>query len=154
MSYNLLKIRQLDNKLRIVKEVLDENVPPKGWIYEIRNALQLTFGQLSRRIGISAPTIKVFENSEVKGTITLNSLRKFAESVNCKLVYAIVPNESLEKIIDNQIEKVAGGVVKRTSHSMNLENQNINSEEEKKQAEELKINLKAKFSSKIWNYEV
>jgi len=154
VSYNLLKIRQLDKKFEIIKKVIDENVSPKGWIYEIRNALKLTFGHLSKRIGISAPTIKVFENSEVKGTITLNSLRKFAESVNCKLVYAIVPNESLEKIINNQIEKVADGIVRRTSHSMNLENQNINSEEEKKQIEELKINLKANFSSKIWNYEV
>lgn len=154
MSYNLLKIRQLDKKFDAIKKVIDEDVPQKGWIYEIRNALKLTFGHLSGRIGISAPTIKVFENSEMKGTITLNSLRKFAESVNCKLIYAIVPNESLEKIIDNQIDKVAIGIVRRTSHSMNLENQNINSEEEKKQVEELKMELKVKFSKKLWSYEL
>jgi predicted DNA-binding mobile mystery protein A len=95
-----------------------------------------------------------FEKNEIKGTINITSMNKIAEALNCKFVYALVPNETLNKIIDNRVEKVATKMINQIDQSMSLENQSVNKKEIKEQLNNLKKGLKNNLSSKIWNYEV
>ena len=81
-------------------------------------------------------------------------MEKIAEALNCKFVYAIVPNDSLENIIDLQVENFAEKMIKRVSHSMLLESQSVSDKEIKEKVNELKRSLKDKLSSKIWNDEI
>ena len=129
-------------------------IPRDGWIREIRTALKITYKQLSKKLSMTPSAIMKFENNEVHGTISLNSMSKIAEGLNCKFVYSLVPNESLEKIIDTQIEKAAEKMVKQVSHSMQLESQTVNDAERREQLKDFKKELKDNFSSKIWNYEI
>ena len=95
-KYQNLKLLQLDNKLKS-KDFKESEVTSRGWIWEIRTALGMSHTQLAKRLGISAPTVAGFEKSEVDGRITLNSLRKIAKAMKCKLVYCIVPETSLKE---------------------------------------------------------
>lgn len=60
-----------------------------------RNALKLTLETVSARLRTHKTTIKRFEVNESRGTITLNSLRKCAEAMDCELIYVIRPKSRL-----------------------------------------------------------
>lgn len=64
---------QLDEELGGLKKLLPVK-PKKGWIREIRKALQMTTVQLAKRLGVSQSVISNFERSEREKTIRLNSL--------------------------------------------------------------------------------
>ena len=149
-SLNLLKIKQLDKK---VSDLSEFKIPEKGWINTIRKTLGLTFAQLGKRINTTPQVIKKFEQNEFEGKITLNTLKKIASSVDCRLVYAIVPKISFENIIDTNAEKIAGKIINRVSDSMNLESQSIEKEEIQRQLDEIKFELK-RNPKKIWKYEI
>ena len=53
----------------------------------------MTTKQLADRMGIAQPNIMAIEDREVKQTISLETLEKAARAMDCKLIYAIVPNE-------------------------------------------------------------
>src|SRR6266567_3571094 len=73
--------------------------PVRGWIKAIREALGMSSAQLAKRLKIKQPTVTAMEQSELKGTIQLATLRRIAAAMNCTLVYALVPNDPLETII-------------------------------------------------------
>jgi predicted DNA-binding mobile mystery protein A len=97
--------------------------PPKGWIRAIRESLGMTAAQLGKRMGVTQATVSEFEMSEAKGTIRLDTLRRAAEAMNCTLVYAFVPNQPLETILNDRIAHVAAELAKPTEHTMRLEDQ-------------------------------
>lgn len=67
--------------------------PEMGWIKSIRIALGITTKQLAEKMGIAQPNIIAIEERELLRTISLETLDKAARAMNCKLIYAIVPNE-------------------------------------------------------------
>lgn len=149
-TFNNLIITQLDKKLSIFSGF---EVPRNGWISLIRKTLGMTFAHLAKKYKTSPQVIKKFEQNEVDGTITLNTLKKIASIMECELVYAFVPNVSLEKIIDDRAEKVAETLINRVSNTMSLESQLPKEDEIRRQKIELKHDLK-KDLKKLWKYEV
>ena len=99
--------------------------PVRGWIKAIREALGMSSAQLARRLKIKQPSVVDIEQSELKGTIRLATLRRVAEALNCTLVYALVPNEPLEKIVREQARRVMRRRLQLIEHSMLLENQGV-----------------------------
>jgi predicted DNA-binding mobile mystery protein A len=99
--------------------------PNQGWIRAIRQALGMTAEQLGHRLGVTQATLSGLEASEINGSIRLATLRKAAEAMNCTLVYAFVPNTSLEETVQEQARKVAGEQLKPVEHTMLLENQSL-----------------------------
>jgi len=63
------------------------------------------------------------EKAEASGSISLNTLRKAAEALDCALVYAVVPRHSLQAAVEQQARKLAEHSAAYTGHSMLLENQ-------------------------------
>src|SRR5262245_56463703 len=118
-----LRRRQLDETLSRLKHV---DPPRRGFIREIREALEMSTYQLADRMGISQSTVSDFEDSERKGTITLRSLERAADALGCKLVYALVPDSSLEEMIQNQARLRAQQVSQGVFRTMALEQQATN----------------------------
>lgn len=152
--FDIIKIRQLDRRFKKRSLLSEIDIPRNGWIREIRTALKMTYKQLSKKLSLTPSAIMKFEKNEVRGTINLNSMAKIAEGLNCKFVYAMVPKESLEKIIDLQVEKIAEKMIKQVSHSMLLESQSVHNKGVNEHLINLKKSMKDEFSSKIWNYEI
>ena len=99
--------------------------PNQGWIRAIRQALGMTAEQLGHRLGITQATLSGLEASEINDSIRLETLRKAAEAMHCTLVYALVPNTSLEEIVQDQARKVAAKQLEPVEHTMLLENQSL-----------------------------
>ena len=76
------------------------------------------------------PTVQRLELSEAEGAIQLKSLRRAAEALDCDLVYALVPRRSLRETYDRAALGVARRELARLSHSMALEDQAVDDEDE------------------------
>lgn len=126
MSYDItpaLARKNLDRRLSPLRESKELTRPQRGWIRAIRKALGMTTGQLAHRLGVSQPRVVQLEKSEMEGSVTLKTLRQAAEGLECTLVYALVPNEPLDKILRRRARAVADNQLALTNHTMRLENQ-------------------------------
>jgi predicted DNA-binding mobile mystery protein A len=81
--------------------------------------------QFARRLGVSWQSMDDLEKSEAAGTIGLDTLRRAAAALDCSLVYAIVPNGSLESLVDERARVLAKAALARAGQTMRLENQHI-----------------------------
>src|SRR5258708_31843015 len=90
---------EIDGNFRQCAMLRVDLQPAKGgWVRSIRSALGMTGRQLGRRIGVSQNAISEAERAETEGRITLNTLRKLADGLNCELVYALVPRIELDTV--------------------------------------------------------
>ncbi|KJF65419.1 mobile mystery protein A [Rhizobium nepotum] len=115
--------KRLDERLRGLQPAESFRAPPKGWVRALRDALGMTGSQLGSRMGIRPQTVEAIEKSEASGTIQLSTLRRAAEALDCTLVYALVPNTSLEATVDERARKIAMRELQRVAHTMRLEAQ-------------------------------
>ncbi len=98
-------------------------VPHLGWVRAIRDALGMSAAALAFRMGVTGPAVRALENTEVEGGARLSSLRRAAEAMDCTLVYAFIPNSSLEQAVDRQAASVLDEQMRRVSQTMALEAQ-------------------------------
>ncbi|MGO8673342.1 MAG: hypothetical protein ACLQVD_18525 [Capsulimonadaceae bacterium] len=75
------------------------------------------------------------ERAEQRGAVTITTLKRPAEALDCTLVYALVPNKSLDSMILARAERVASVQLARGDHHMRMENQAV---DESDQADELR----------------
>jgi predicted DNA-binding mobile mystery protein A len=98
--------------------------------------------------GVSGQAVANLEGSEADGSIRLDSLRRAAEALDCKLVYALVPNASLDEIVDRRAHEIARRQVGRVQHTMLLEDQRGGDEDVERLIDELAE--QAKQSPALW----
>ncbi len=131
---NKLIREQLDQKFIHFQNLSEIAVPPSGWVYAVRTALKMSLRQLGNKLGITPQSTKEIEVREKNGSITLKTLNDVANSLNMKLVYALIPKEgSLQSLLERAAYNAAEKIVMRTSITMKLEDQE-NSEERLKKA--------------------
>lgn len=99
--------------------------PLRGWIKAIREALGMSSTQLAKRLGVRQPSVVALEQSEAKGTIELATLRRVAEALDCKVIYALVPNNPLEGMVRGRARALARERLAPLEHSMGLEDQAV-----------------------------
>jgi predicted DNA-binding mobile mystery protein A len=99
--------------------------PARGWIKAVREALGMTTAQLGIRMRVKQPTIVGLERSEARGSIELATLRRAAEALDCTLIYALVPNKSLESTVRERAREFAAQRLEPVEHSMLLEDQKV-----------------------------
>lgn len=118
--------RQALDKTFEAMRPLDRFKPPVyGWIKAIREALGMSSAQLAKRLRIKQPTLTAIEQSELRATIQLATLRRVAEALDCTVVYALVPNKSLDEMVSEQARKIARRRLRTVEHSMLLERQEV-----------------------------
>ena len=142
--------RQLDKRLNQLQNLGPR--PPKGWITAIREALGMTRTQLAARLGISQPATIDLERNEARGAITLATLERAARALDCQLVYALVPRNSLESLAVERAERVARQRLQSTAHSMALEAQSVDADDEHEQVKRLARKLlEQPRASRLWD---
>lgn len=85
--------------------------------------------QLGARLGMKPQSVADLEKSETYGTIQLNTLRKVGEALDCTLVYAFVPNTSLEEAVQMRAKEIVRQELARIGHTMDLEAQGLSQTE-------------------------
>jgi predicted DNA-binding mobile mystery protein A len=130
-----LHLRQVDQSLRTWREAELSRPPKGGWVRTIRGALGMSTAALARRLGVKPPTVRKFEQAEADGAITLKSLQKLAEALNCEVRYALVPRKPLSEVIHDRAREVAKSNVDPVAHTMALEAQGVSEEHRRQEIE-------------------
>lgn len=152
-SERVVARRQLDKRLNSLRNQDRLARPPKGWIKAIREALGMTTAQLAGRLGVSQPRAVNIEHAEISGAITLQSLERAAQALDCRLVYTLVPRLPLEALAEERALILARKRLKPTEHSMALEAQSVDSAAAEEQVRQLAARLLEQSGSAIWEQE-
>jgi predicted DNA-binding mobile mystery protein A len=142
--------RSLDRRLNQLREHQAFERPPRGWIRAIRNALGMTSAQLAKRLGVVQSRVTAMEQAEMRQTLTLASLAKAAQAMDCQLVYALVPREPLEKLVKNRARLKAKEALNHISHSMVLEAQSVAETDEQEQLERMTREMIGGAGPSLW----
>lgn len=142
--------RQLDKRLSLLPGAASLTRPPRGWIKAIREALGMTTAQLGKRLGVSQPRTVAIEKAERTGSITLDSLERAAQALDCRLVYAFVPRTSLDDLVKERASLLAKKRLESTGHSMTLEAQGVDALDEREQLKILTNKIIAQSGSALW----
>lgn len=146
-KFKLLQLKMLDKYLMNIS-VCER--PTDGWIRSIRRAIGMSTRQLAERIGITQQSTFRLEENELDYSITLKTLRRVAEALDCRLVYAIIPNDGcLEDTVRKQAYKKSKAIVEPVNHTMILESQGFGNLEEK--IKETAQELSTELNSKLWD---
>jgi predicted DNA-binding mobile mystery protein A len=123
---------QLDDTLSCFSSIASVNRPMKGWIRAIRDALGMNMRQFADRLGVSKSRIPRIEQDEITGSLTLKTMNRVADTLDCVFVYGFVPRISLDDTVKKQASIVAERRMNRLMHTMNLEAQGLSSKNAKK----------------------
>ena len=152
MNKKKLIIDQLDNKLAKLSALQDIALPSNGWIYSIRTALGMSLRQLGNLLNITPQSVKDIEKREKAGTVSIKVLKQAARVLNMKFVYGFIPeNKTIDKMIEDRATKLASEIVKRTSASMLLEDQQNSEERIEAAIKETALELKNKLPRYLWD---
>jgi predicted DNA-binding mobile mystery protein A len=127
-NFSELKLRQLDATLARWRAAELPARPPSGWLKAIREALGMSATQLAKRLGVVTSTVTRLETSEADDTISLATLRRAAEALDCELRYVLVPRQSLADTLATRANQLARERMAGVAHSMALEAQATSNE--------------------------
>ena len=143
--------KALDSKIAALPPLQKMQRPHKGWIRAVKEALGMSSKQLAARLGVSAPRITALEKSEVEETVTLASLRRAAEALDCALVYSFVPKGSFEEVLQTRARRIAAEIIGKVDHTMRLEAQNLQSDKLNEEIENLAAQILREQHKIIWD---
>ncbi|HUH01002.1 MAG TPA: mobile mystery protein A [Kofleriaceae bacterium] len=148
-----LRRRQLDRKLGRI-DVAALQPPPEGWVRATRQALGINGRQLAERLGVSRSQVSHIERAERSMELTMQTLVRVAEGLECNLVYALVPRRgSLEETVNRRARKVATSLVERIAGSMALEAQPTDVEERERLIDSTAADLVRTLDKSLWDVE-
>ena len=140
----------MDAKLANWRRLAPDAAPKGGWLRAIRETLGMTTAQLASRLGVAQQAVAKFERNEAAGKITLQSLARVAEALDCRVTYAVVPAKPLADMRRARALALADALTKPVTHSMKLEAQGISDRETRRQREQLAEELLRGSSRKLW----
>ncbi|HWX41639.1 MAG TPA: mobile mystery protein A [Blastocatellia bacterium] len=149
---DLLRLEQLDRALAPYLDLAGLTRPKLGWVRAIREALGMSSPQLAKRLRIrAAQSVEDMQKDEATGAITLKTLGKVAEALDCQLVYVFVPRKPLHDILRERATEIARAQLARVSHSMKLEEQGVSSESEQSALNRRVDRLLSGNPKKLWD---
>lgn len=144
-------IRHLDKRFAALRPLAKSQRPPKGWLRAVRDALGMTSVQLARRLKVSQPWISELEQSEVNGTVTLQTLQRAAEALGCRLVYALVPDRPLAEVVHERAVLVADRQSSAVEQSMRLEDQGVSDKRAARELREQTMQELLRRPARLWD---
>jgi len=101
--------------------------PARGWLRAVRTALGLSQAYVAKKVMVTKQSYGDLEHAEERGAISLHSLQRAADAMDCELVYFLVPRakvagsfRDLARQHDPQFKHLQA-----SEHSMALENQAV-----------------------------
>lgn len=101
--------------------------PVHGWLRAVRESVDLSQASVAQKLGMSRQAYAELEAAESRGAISLKSLQRAAEALDCELVYFVLPRAAIADTFtqlahhhDPDRRQLAA-----TEHSMALEGQAV-----------------------------
>lgn len=154
MSLDKIITQQYQKKVnQAVKRFDGFILPAEGWLKTIRQALGMSGAQLAKRLGVTKGRVSQAENAELEGGITIKTMHNMAAAMNCRFVYAIIPEKDVEIILRDQALKKAKERVTAASTHMALEAQTLSEEKLNTEIERIAKEIIEKRPPDFWNDE-
>ena len=152
MNKKKLQIEQLEAKMKVFSSCGKVAAPPTGWIKAVRLSLGMSLQQMANKLSVTRQSAGDIEKREMEGSITLKALKEAANALDTDVVYGLVPKDgSLDRLIERKAKRLAIEIVKRTSSSMELEDQ-VNTEKRlRKAVTERTASLKNEMPKILWD---
>lgn len=156
MKLNIKKQHQL-------RQILDQKIKTlnvtikNGWAKSVRNALGISARQLAQLMEASPNTVSQIESGEIKKTLSLKSLSRAADAMECELVYMIRPKKnykSFDDILEKKSLALAQKISEGVAHSMDLEQQGVHKKTTQTQIKSLAQDLKINLDSRMWTIKI
>ncbi len=146
-----LQYRSIINQA--AEQLQNLTVPPEGWLCTTRKALTMSGAQLARRLGVSRALVSKAEKNELSDRVTLKTMKQMSAAMGCRFVYAIVPEKTIDDIIELHATKKATEIVQLTSYQMALEGQTLSEQQIKFEVNRLKLEMIKSIPFDFWNDE-
>ena len=144
--------QQLDAQINELRAFCSVQRPSKGWIKTIRQAIGISTKQIAKKLHMSQQAFSKIEHAEASMHITMKTLEKAAQALNCRLVYVLIPEKPLEEVVLKQMGKKVDEIIDNIHHSMALEDQSTNIDVLRQEKENLMASFKQKKNiSFIWD---
>jgi transcriptional regulator with XRE-family HTH domain len=88
----------------------------------VRESVGITQGGVASKAGVKRQSYAQFETAEERGTISLSSLRRAAEAMDCEFIYFVVPRAAVAATFTElaKAHDPMAGQLRATEHSMTL----------------------------------
>jgi len=136
---------------RAAKAVRGLSMPSEGWLRTVRKSLGMSGAQLARRMGVTRGLISNTEKAELSGGVTIKAMQQMAEALDCRFVYAIVPEDEIEELIERRAQEKAQVIVEKAGEQMALEAQGLSAAQLKFEKERLARDMVRDLPSDLWN---
>jgi hypothetical protein len=83
--------KRLDKELHFYRLAANRPNCTHDLLRAVRRVLGVPVAEMTKALGMNRSALYGLEDSEGRGTISLNAMDKVASAMGCKLVYAIVP---------------------------------------------------------------
>jgi DNA-binding XRE family transcriptional regulator len=96
--------KRLDEEMRPFRKAgLDKN-PTNGLLRVLRKVLRVPIAEIAEKVGVARSTLFDFEVRELDCSITLRSMCRVADAMDCKMVYGIVPlhGKTMEELVEER----------------------------------------------------
>ena len=151
MKKQKLVREQLETTLQRFSILSTVNTPQRGWIRAVRDALGMTAKQLARRMDVTQQSVTRIEKDEPTGSVTIKTMKKTAEALDCQFVYGFVPKGSLEETVRARAKEVAVKRLTEVNQTMSLEAQSLSKEENQNVLTEMIEELANNPPSNLWD---
>ncbi|HRY85500.1 MAG TPA: helix-turn-helix domain-containing protein, partial [Candidatus Omnitrophota bacterium] len=129
---------------------LAKDMPIGQQVRLIREALGMTQAQLARRCGIRQSMIAKIE-SDLDLDLRLSTMRKLARGLDCRLLDRLVPDEAIEKVLDQKSLEAAKKLVGLSKSTAGLEKQMPDDRYIELQVREMQQRIREKRASSMWD---
>lgn len=103
---NETSLSQIDRRIEALRTTKELASIRGGWIKYMRQALGLTLQDLAKKVALTPANIAQAEKREVEEKVSIVTLKKLAEAMECELVYFFVPKKDIRSFIhDKAVEK-------------------------------------------------
>lgn len=104
--------------------------PARGWLRAVREAMGITQGEVAAKVGVKRQSYAQFETAEERGSISLSSMRRAAEAMDCELVYFVIPRAAVAGTFTDlaKVHDPMAGHLRATEHSMTLKGEGVSSD--------------------------
>lgn len=126
-------------------------LPSQGWIRTVREALGMTQKQLGMRLKMSPQGVSELERKEATGRVTLETLRRVADALDCDVRYTLAPTETLESTITRQATLKARRRISGVNASQALENAALTEEQVERTLRDLVAEMLIERPRDLWD---
>jgi predicted DNA-binding mobile mystery protein A len=130
MKSDVMKILRsgLEQRLGPLKEAhASAQRPARGWLRAVREAIGLGQEVVAKKLTIKRQSYAQLETAEERGSITIASLQRAAEALDCELVYFVMPRATIAATYGElaQLHDPLFKHLQASEHSMALEGQAV-----------------------------